>query len=72
VLCTRSDQGIRVPTVMKVDGTDWWARLWESNLLRSRTGTGGEIDAMAALEAASRAVKEQGLGTGLAGSPSSM
>jgi len=61
VLCTRSDRELRVPTVMKVDGIDWWARLWESNLLRSRTGTCGEIDAMAALEAALAAVKKEGV-----------
>jgi hypothetical protein len=61
VLFTRSDQEMRVPTVMKVDGTDWWARLWESNLLRLRSGTGAEIDAMAALEAALAAVKEEAL-----------
>jgi hypothetical protein len=50
VLHTKSERAIRVPTIMKVEGTDWWARLWESNLLRSRARPTEELDARAALE----------------------
>jgi hypothetical protein len=40
---------------MNVDGTDWWARLWESNLLRNGTKSDDAPDAMAALTQARQA-----------------
>jgi len=49
MLQLRSGNELRVPTVMKVDGTDWWARLWESNLLRDGTKGDDVPDAMQAL-----------------------
>lgn len=52
VLCTETGKSTRVPTIMRVDGTDWWARVWESNLLRSSAGPALELDAMTALKMA--------------------
>lgn len=52
VLCTETGKSTRVPTIMRVDGTDWWARVWESNLLRSSVDPAQELDAMTALKMA--------------------
>jgi len=52
VLRTDTGKSTRVPTIMRVDGTDWWARVWESNVLRSSAGSPLELDAMTALKMA--------------------
>ena len=51
MLTITSGQALRVPTVLWVGGTDWWARLWESHLLRPPSGGGGQTDAKTALTA---------------------
>jgi len=60
MLHTVSGKDLRVPTVMKVDGTDWWARLWESNLLRDGTRSDDAPDAMSALTQAREAATRTG------------
>ncbi len=52
VLHTRRGRALRVPTILLVDGSDWYSRFWESNLLRGHTNRDHPPDAMALLTGA--------------------
>ncbi len=52
VLHTRRGKALRVPTILLVDGSDWYSRFWESNLLRHSTNSDHPPDAMAVLTGA--------------------